>query len=162
MPILSNLRKARSTYQKAKQKKEQIMASFKLISLGKYMNPFIDWLYGIALILAIFKDVSDLVGLGSLPVIGTLVTAGVSSVIWFIMLITWSGAKKKLARYSALILGTTIEMFFGLNFFPIETFVVVFVFYLTLKGRRLADMEKQLAEAEAKRDYNIGAEPAYY
>ena len=142
------------------------MASFKLISLGKYMDPFMDWLFGIALTLAIFKDISDFVGLGSLPLIGTLITFAVSFIIGMIMFITGSGMKKRivkalLKKYGVLIFGSFLEMFFGLNFFPIETFMVIIVFYLTLRERMLADMEEKIAENEKERAYPNGAEPAY-
>lgn len=153
MPAIANIK------QKARRTKAQIAASFKLISLTKYFDPFMDWMYGTALALAIFKDISDFVGLGSLPVIGTLITFGVSFTIGFIMFITGSGTKKRLARYGVLAVGTAVEMFFGLNFFPIESFMVMAVFYLTLRGRMISDMEKQMSAME--KDYPAEAEPAY-
>ena len=164
MPIVSSLKQVRSVYKNARQTKEQIMASFKLISLGKYMDPFMDWMYGIALTLAIFKDISDFIGLGSLPVIGTLITFAVSFVIGMIMFLTGSGMKKRvikslMKKYGTLALCTLVEMFFGLNFFPVETFMVIAVFYLTLRERMLADMEEKIATNEKK--YPAGAAPAY-
>jgi hypothetical protein len=166
MPIISNLRQIRSAYHNARQTKEQITASFKLISLGKYMDPFMDWMYGIALTLAILKDISDFVGLGSLPVIGTLITFSVSFIIGMIMFLTGSGMKKRfvkalLKRYGALIIGSLLEMLFGLNFFPIETCMIIIVFYLTLRERMLADMEERIAENEKERNYSSEIEPAY-
>jgi hypothetical protein len=137
---------------------QKIKDSLSAVSLIKYFDPFMDWLFGIALCLALFKDISDFVGLGSLPVIGTLVTFGVSFIIGMIMFITGSGGKvkstkriiKSLAkRYGTLVAGTGVEMFFGLNFFPIETLVVAVVFYLTLRERMLADKEEKMAAAPA-------------
>jgi len=132
---------------------QKIKDTFDAVSLMKYFDPFMDWLFGIALCFALFKDVSDFVGIGSLPVIGTLVTFAVSFIIGMIMFITGSGGKrgnakrivKSLAkRYGTLAAGTGVEMFFGLNFFPIETAIVVIVFYLTLKERMLAAKEEQM------------------
>jgi hypothetical protein len=164
MSIVSTAKQIHSTYKNAKQTKAQIMASFKLISLGKYIDPFMDWLYGIALTLAIFKDISDFIGLGSLPVIGTLITFAVSFIIGMIMFLTGSGMKKRIVkslakRYGVLIIGSLLEMLFGLNFFPIETSVVIIVFYLTLRERMLSDMEEEIAKNE--KNYSMGIEPAY-
>ncbi|MBU2028417.1 hypothetical protein KJ761_00820 [Patescibacteria group bacterium] len=137
---------------------QKIKDTFDAISLMKYFDPFMDWMYGIALCFALFKDISDFVGLGSLPVIGTLVTFAVSFIIGMIMFITGSRGKmgnakrivKSLAkRYGTLVAGTGVEMFFGLNFFPIETAMVAVVFYLTLQERMLADKEKKMAAAPA-------------
>jgi hypothetical protein len=137
---------------------QKIKDSFSVVSLIKYFDPFMDWMYGIALCLAILKDVSDFVGLGSLPLIGTLITFCVSFTIGLIMFITGSGGKSKSAkriakalikRYGTLAAGTAVEMFFGLNFFPIETFMVIIVFYLTLQERMLAAKEEQMEAAPA-------------
>ncbi|MFZ5982233.1 MAG: hypothetical protein ACOYS2_01495 [Patescibacteria group bacterium] len=121
------------------------------LSLWKYLDPFMDWLFGIALSLAIIKDVLDFVGVGSLPAIGTAVTFCVSFAIGLIMFITGSrGAKKAvrgaLKRFGVLAGGTGIELFFGLNFFPIESAVVVIVFYMTLRERAVSAKDEKSSE----------------
>jgi len=154
MPAISNTNQSHSP----RTNTQKIQDTFNAVSLMKYFDPFMDWLFGIALCFALFKDISDFVGLGSLPVIGTLVTFGVSFIIGMIMFITGSGGKrgnakrviKSLAkRYGTLVAGTGVEMFFGLNFFPIETAMVVVVFYLTLQERMLADKEEKMTAAPA-------------
>jgi hypothetical protein len=111
-------------------------------SLSAQLDPLLDWLYGIALALAILKDILDLVGIGSLPAIGTAVTLMISFCIGFVMLITGSRKMTKAARgiikrLGVLIGGTVIEMLFGINFLPVETLVVIIVFYMTLRERAL-------------------------
>lgn len=147
MPAIADTNQSRSP----RTNTQKIQDTFNAVSLMKYFDPFMDWFYGIALCLAIFKDISDFVGLGSLPVIGTLITFAVSFTIGLIMFLTGSGGKrgnakrivKSLAkRYGTLVAGTGVEMFFGLNFFPIETAMVAVVFYLTLQERMLADKDR--------------------
>jgi hypothetical protein len=154
MPTLSDTTQSRPS----RTNTQKVKDTFAVVSLIKYFDPFMDWLYGIALCVALFKDISDFVGLGSLPVIGTLVTFGASFVIGMIMFITGSGGKmgnakrvvKSLVkRYGTLAAGTGVEMFFGLNFFPIETAMVAVVFYLTLQERMLADKEEKMAATPA-------------
>ncbi|PIP26417.1 MAG: hypothetical protein COX31_02565 [Candidatus Moranbacteria bacterium CG23_combo_of_CG06-09_8_20_14_all_40_16] len=154
MPAISDTTQSRAPRTNA----QKIKDTFAVISLMKYFDPFMDWLYGIALCFALFKDISDFVGLGSLPVIGTLVTFGVSFIIGMIMFITGSGGKRKSTqrmakalakRYGTLVAGSAVEMFFGLNFFPIETLTVALVFYLTLQERMLADKEEKMAATPA-------------
>jgi hypothetical protein len=152
MPAISDTNQSRSP----RTNTQKIKDTFDAVSLMKYFDPFMDWLFGIALCFALFKDISDFVGLGSLPVIGTLITFMVSSIIGGIMFITGSTGKvanakrivKSLAKkWGALIAGTAVEMFFGLNFFPFETLVVAVVFYLTLQERMLADKEEKIGAA---------------
>lgn len=154
MPTASNTNQSRSPQTNT----QKIKDTFNAVSLIKYFDPFMDWMYGIALCLAIFKDVSDFVGLGSLPLIGTLITFAVSFIIGMIMFITGSGGKmgttkrvikSLIKRYGTLVAGTGVEMFFGLNFFPIETFMVALVFYLTLQERMLSAKEKHAAAVAA-------------
>jgi len=154
MPAIANTNQSRSS----RTNTQKIQDTFATVSLMKYFDPFMDWLFGIALCFALFKDISDFVGLGSLPVIGTMITGGVSVIIAGIMFLTGSTGKvanaKRIAeslakRYGAWAAGTAVEMFFGLNFFPIETAMVVVVFYLTLRERMLADKEEKMATAPA-------------
>ncbi len=156
MRIVSTLNKARSIKKTAR----EIKASFNLVSLAKYFDPFTDWLFGIALILAIFKDLLDMVSLG---MFGLFTTFFISFVIWMIMFITGSGMKKRLVkailkRYGTLAIGSLFEIIFGLNVFPITTFMVIVIFYLTLRERKMDDMEEKIAENE--KGYPAGAAPA--
>jgi hypothetical protein len=114
------------------------------VSLTRYINPFMDWLFGIALALALLKDILDFVGIGSLPAIGTVVTIIVSLSIGFIMLLTGSLATARwVRRVGILLFGSLVEIVFGLNFLPVETTIVIIVFYMTLKSR--AEEARKLA-----------------
>lgn len=128
------------------------------LSLMKYFNPFIDWLYAVALSIALLKDILDLVGIGSLPAIGTVVTLMASLTIWFIMIITGSAFKasrgRVLAKRYAVLLGTTIvEFVFGIDFLPIETFMVIYVFYSTLEDRGRAEQKAATRSAQTQPSY---------
>lgn len=92
MPVLSQVR---STYKTSRFAANKIMALFERSSLGEYIDPFMDFMYGIALTLAIFKDIADFIGLGSLPIIGTLITFFVSFIIWMVMFLTRSAGMFK-------------------------------------------------------------------
>lgn len=123
-------------------------------SIWKYFDPFIDWLYGIALSAALLKDILDLVAIGSLPGIGTVITLMATITIWAVMIITGSAFKaikkrRLVMRYGVLAAGTLIEILFGLNFVPVETAMVVYIFVSALEDRRDAK-EKSDAKAAAQ------------
>lgn len=133
------LKDVRKKLPKSPLKKAKEIAS--KVSLAKYFNPFVDWLYGIALSAALLKDILDFVGIGSLPAIGTVITLMASITIWAVMIITGSAFKaiKKrrfIMRYGVLAAGTLIEMVFGIDFLPIETFMVIYIFVSALEDRR--------------------------
>lgn len=149
----SNLKAARASSLKnsAQNVKKNIKAAANIASLMTYIDPFMDWLFGIALSVALLKDILDLVGFGSFPAIGTVVTLMASATIALIMFITGSGSKAKMIkglvksgakRYGVLVFGTIIEMIFGIDFLPIETTVVIIVFILTLQERRSASLNR--------------------
>ncbi len=122
-------------------------------SLMNQFNPFIDWLYGIALSAALLKDILDLVAIGSLPGIGTVITLMATITIWAVMIITGSAfkaiKKRRLAqRYGVLATGTFVEIVFGLNFIPIETAMVIYIFVSALKDRRDAKEKADLQSAQ--------------
>lgn len=149
-----NLNRARSL---AKDIPKTPRAALKEVaSLLTQLNPFMDWLYGIALALALLKDILDFTLIGSLPVIGTVITIMISLSIGFIMLLTGSFFSARWARrLGVLLAGTGVELFFGLNFFPIETFIVVMVFHMTLKQRKEKSdqAKKEMQAAEMQQNY---------
>jgi len=111
------------------------------VALLNFFNPWLDWLYGIALSAALLKDILDFVGIGSLPAIGTVITLMASITIWAVMIITGSAFKaikkrRLVMRYGVLAAGTLIEMVFGIDFLPIETFMVIYIFVSALEDRR--------------------------
>jgi len=111
---------------------------------------------------AILKDILDLTLLGSIPVIGTVLTFMASGIIAAGMLITGSRKYKKKASGIASIMknkwgilgaGTIFEFLFGLNFFPIETVTLLIIIHLTLSQRREAAEVKQEEMTMETKDY---------
>lgn len=126
-----------------KNPRQALKEAVKITSLVQYVNPFMDWLYGIALAVAILKDILDFVGIGSLPAIGTVITIMTSFVIGFIMFMTGSFFTARWARrVGILLVGSFVEIIFGVNFLPVETTIVILVFYMTLKSRAESEKKK--------------------
>lgn len=100
-------------------------------------------IYGLAIALALFKDILDLGVIGALPAIGTVITFCVSIAIGFLLLFDGiSSSQRKVARrmtrrFLILIAGTLAEgILFGLNFFPVETITVVIIYWMSLMDRK--------------------------
>jgi preprotein translocase subunit YajC len=151
--LAENLNNVRKSHRLPKKPSGGIgMTPGQALALMAYINPFIDWLFGIALILAILKDILDFVGIGSLPGIGTVVTLTVSAIIGAVMFIAGSSAQSKRAKsYRKLLTlaaGTTVEMVFGVDFLPIETIMVIFIFQWTLEDRQAAAKEAEEARQQ--------------
>lgn len=109
------------------------------MDLSKYIEVE-DYIFvGMALAIAFLKDISDFVGIGSLPVIGTVVTIMATIFIGAAMYLAGSSSPRKnilfFRKAATYGIGMGIEMFFGLNFLPIETLMVVYLYYLLLKER---------------------------
>ncbi|MFZ1654786.1 MAG: hypothetical protein WBO92_00180 [Candidatus Moraniibacteriota bacterium] len=100
-------------------------------------------LFGGLAVIALFKDLLDLVGLGSLPLIGTVVTLCFSSLIFMLLfLFDRSGGRgnKKLAQGMVMIFGTLIEgLGFVLNFLPLETLTVIFLYIISYRAWKKAE-----------------------
>jgi hypothetical protein len=85
---------------------------------------------------ALFKDILDLIGIGSLPVIGWVVTVMASIIIFTLLLFTdasigMSQARRILTRIGVLLTFTIVEGFaFGVNLLPLQTAAVVVIFLL--------------------------------
>lgn len=101
--------------------------------------------------IALLKDLLDLVGLGSLPGIGTVVTFCFGFLIWMLMtLFDRSGGKSntKMARSLVLLFASLVEALgFGLNFLPIETLTIVALYIM---ARRAAEKEEKRLREEEK------------
>jgi hypothetical protein len=147
------LRDARKNLPKKFKDKARFVA--KKVSLLNQLNPYLDWLYGIALSAAMLKDILDLVVIGSLPVIGTVITLMATITIWAVMIITGSAFKafrkrRLIKRYGLLAVGTLVEMVFGIDFLPIETCMVVYIFVSVLQDRRDAKEKSDLQTAQTQ------------
>jgi hypothetical protein len=113
------------------------MGAFSVLKQIKFLA---DLPYAAALGAAILKDLLDLVFIGSLPGVGTVITILCSIFIFMMMLLVGSGNKKKavsgMFKKGGLILGgTLVEFLPGLDFLPIETLTVAGIYYLTLVER---------------------------
>ncbi len=103
-------------------------------------------IYGLAFVLAGLKDLLDLSMIGSLPVIGTVITFCVSMAIGFVLLfdggVSVAGKRRRVARrltrkFLILIAGTMVEGFlFGLNFLPFEMITVGIIYWMSLADRK--------------------------
>lgn len=100
-------------------------------------------IYGMAMILAFFKDLLDVAVIGALPAVGTVITFCISMAIGFILLFDdVSTAQRQIARkltkkFLILIAGTMIEgIFFGLNFLPFEMITVAIIYWISLMDRK--------------------------
>ncbi len=102
--------------------------------------------YAPMLMAALFKDLSDLAFIGSLPGIGTVVTFCASILIFFLALLRGSfRGRMKYKKGMVLIVGTAVEAFgFGINFLPMETLTVL-AMYLVDKAEAKGGMIGKIA-----------------
>lgn len=113
---------------------------------------------GISMI-ALFKDLLDLVGIGSLPAIGTVITFCLTFLIWMLFLVfdkSGGGNKANRAMVRGLILifiGMVEGLFFGLNLLPIETATIIVLYFMARHAYKKAKKEHddQVAQ-EAKKN----------
>lgn len=119
--------------------------------------------------IALLKDLLDLVGLGSLPGIGTIVTICFSFFIWMLMtLFDRSGGKSnnKMVRGLVLVGFSLVEAIgFGLNFLPIETVTVIALYIMAHRAwkreeKRLREEEKANNSANQAKIYRMQARVA--
>lgn len=132
--------------------KKAIADTVNVMSLLTYINPFIDWLFGIGLTLAILKDILDIVnnalivagGVGEILII--IFTFFISIFIFLLAVITGSVGKVKLAKSiikkTLLLIATGIaEAIPAIDLLPMETILVCIIFWMTLKERKKAAEE---------------------
>lgn len=97
-------------------------------------------LYGGVAAIALLKDMLDLAMIGSLPGIGTIVTICFTFLIWILLAVfDRSGGSKNLQITRGLVLAgvAAVEgLGFGLNFLPIQTFTVIFLYYKAQQAYR--------------------------
>ncbi|MDD5083867.1 MAG: hypothetical protein PHT88_02920 [Candidatus Moranbacteria bacterium] len=91
-----------------------------------------------ALCVAILKDLLDLVFIGSLPGLGTIITLCFSILIFFLLMLSGSGQRYSLAKKSLILLiGTLTEgVLIGINMLPIETMTVLFIYFIDKKASK--------------------------
>ncbi len=140
--------------------KKNIKAAANFISLSSQIDPFMDWLFGIALIFAIIKDILDLInnaliaagGVGEILII--IFTALISLIILFVLFLTGSSGKKGLAKKIVLMIVTGLaETLPAIDLLPMESILVIILFWLTLVER------KAVAQEKAQREQNQAQSP---
>jgi hypothetical protein len=119
-----------------------------LLSLFGYVNPFMDIFFALALIFALLKDLVDIT-IGLVPVIGhilALIMAILCGIfIFLIMLILGANQMRAIAKRAVIIfLGSLADTIPVVNFFPVETCVVIISYFMILSER------KEIAEKQKK------------
>ncbi|MDO8566413.1 MAG: hypothetical protein Q7S04_04525 [Candidatus Moranbacteria bacterium] len=121
-------------------------------------------LYGGATIIALFKDLLDFVGIGSLPAIGTVVTICFSLLIFILLTVFdnsggWNKTNRVIMRGLVFTLVAIFEgIFFGLNFLPLETFTVIGLYLFarhTWKEEDIKAKEENRLSAQQTREEQI-------
>jgi magnesium-transporting ATPase (P-type) len=116
-----------------------------IFSLFSQINILTDWTYAAAILGAILKDVLDFTGIGSLPLIGSVITICCSIFIFFMMLLgnliqvehdRTVFQSYVIKKYGVLLVTTILELFFGLNFLPISTVGAFLIFLYALAARK--------------------------
>jgi hypothetical protein len=124
----------------AKNLAKETLSSLKHIEITDYL------FVGMALSSAIIKDILDYTPLG-LPGLSAVLTFAASFMIFGCMYIagsSTSSAKIKASvggpfkKYGALVAGSLAEMIIGIEFLPIETMVVIYMYWLVLRERQSA------------------------
>lgn len=105
------------------------------------------FLYGGVGTIALFKDLLDLILVGSLPGIGTVITICLSFLIWILLAVfdrSSSGTRGNMQMTRGLVViffGLVEAVGFGLNFLPIETLMVFFLYILARNAWKKAKEE---------------------
>ncbi len=115
------------------------------LSLISQVHILTDMPYFFAVIAALLKDGLDLIGIGSLPAIGTAVTA-CSSIFIAAMMFLGNIMHTEhdrtifqsiiLKQFGVLAFTTIVELFFGLNLAPLQTVGVIFIYSFALATRK--------------------------
>lgn len=114
-----------------------------------------DFLYGVALAVALFSDLLDLAIITVIPGLSFIFTFISTSLLLIILTIAGGASKRKQGRRIAARIGILavtglIEgIAFGLNFLPFETFAVIAIYTIEIKERRKA-MARQRRRMQAR------------
>lgn len=124
------------------------------LSLLFQANIISDWMYGLALVAAVFKDILDLTEFAGITYIIIIIFTFLVSIFIAMMMLLGSFSngygrrdQKIIRSWLILLSGTTAELLFGVNILPIETITVLVVYALALSARKEA---KEQEEKEQK------------
>ena len=115
------------------------------ISLLMQANLASDWMYGLALMVAVLKDILDFFEFTGVLYFFVIVITLLASIFIALMMILGNAVNKTGGRKSQkmikswliLLSGTTIELIFGLDILPIETLTVLIIYALLLSHRKM-------------------------
>lgn len=131
-----------------------------MFSLFFQMKPFSDWMYGLALLAAILKDLLDFSEATGILYGLVIVLTFLTSIFIAMMMLLGSfenGAgrtqQKMIRSWLVLLGGTTVEMLFGINFLPIETLTVVIIYIMMLSARKQAKEDQKLVLSQTQESY---------
>lgn len=143
---------------------------FRLTALIKYINPFLDWLFIAALIVALLKDILDCTQLMDVTLINWIVSPLFSITIFLILILTGATAHisksrsyaKVVIKYCPSVLSLFFEIIPAVDILPVETFTVLFSFYFTLKQREdYAEEEELQRQINEREQENLDLDIAY-
>lgn len=123
-------------------------------------NLISDWMYGLAFMAAIFKDIFDLVEVTGVLYIIVIILTFLASIFIAMMMLLGSFTEghgrreqKIIRSWLVLLSGTTAELLFGVNLLPIETLTVLIIYGFVLSERKQAAKEHGLRSANAQESY---------
>ncbi len=143
----NNLTKKNSSTQKTIKESKEVIKNISnpvsFFSLFFQMSIFTDWMYGVALLAAVLKDILDLLEVtGIWYIIVIVLTFCVSIFIALMMLLGNSvngvgkGQRKMIKSWLVLLAGTSAELIFGIDLLPIETLTVIIIYLMLLSARK--------------------------
>jgi len=147
-----NLRQARKR-SKANQKARNYLKTATPMGMVSLITQIrlTDILFAIPFALAMLKDILDFVVIGASPAIGIIIlvnfvlTPCISLLIILFMTFLGAGGKRKTAklirRYVLIACSTLVEFFFGPSFLPMETLMVIIIYWMVLVDRKSVDYE---------------------
>ena len=117
-----------------------------MFKLASRINILTDMPYMFAIGAGLFKDILDFGFLGSLPVVGTVLTICASIFIFMMMILAGTSKKHKsfkgsIKKGGMLIGGTIVEILFGINFLPVETLTAGLLYFTDLSERSKENVE---------------------
>jgi hypothetical protein len=109
-----------------------------------------DWMYFLALLAAILKDILDLIEFAGITYVIVIVITFLVSIFIGMMMLLGSFShgqgrrqQKIIRSWLMLMTGTTAEMIFGINILPIETITVLIIWGFVLVARKEARQKQR-------------------
>jgi hypothetical protein len=122
-----------------------------LFSLFFQMSLFKDWMYGLALVFAILKDILNFIEATGVGYVLVIIATFLCSIFIAMMMllgkmVNGSVSQKQgkvILSWLILLFATVIELIPGINFIPEETFAVIIIYILMLSDRKSASQPEE-------------------